>query len=98
MAVAARMDNSSAVSAPPAPFINAWPALLNREQTLAFSGLSESVLRRCEREGKISFKALGPHGSHVVPREQVETLLRCLWAEAVNEPIDDMDMGDDGDC
>ena len=74
-----------------------WPALLDNEGVAAYSGLSEAEIRRHTRAGELIWKAVGPNGAKVCPREMVDTLLRKIWADPKGSLLEDMDFGDGDD-
>lgn len=72
-----------------------WPASLDAQDAVRYSGLSPSEITRAAKEGRLTFKPLGPRGRKVCLRAQLDTLLSQLWAEMNGEPLEDMDFGDD---
>ena len=75
--------------------IRDWPASLSAREAVDYTGLSPVEIARAEREGRLTFKALGPHGRRVVLRTQLDELLTHLWATTRGDPLEDMDFGDD---
>lgn len=74
-----------------------WPAGLDAQEAVEYTGLASVEIQRAEREGHLVFKRLGPHGRKICPREQLDRLMTRLWADARGDPLDDMDFGEDGD-
>lgn len=74
----------------PMPF---WPAAMSRPLALAYTGVSEKQMREWERSGQVRFRAVGPNGAKIAPREQLEDALRRLFTG----PAEDMEFPDDGD-
>ncbi len=71
-----------------------WPAALGVSEALAYTGLSESELRRRTISGEITFKAIGPNGRKLCSREQLDLVIKPIWAGARSAPLEDMDFGD----
>ena len=73
-----------------------WPACLDLEGAVLYTGLAQAEIAKATREGRLTFKSIGPRGRKVCPRAQLDALLAHIWAEGTGEPLDDMDFGDDG--
>lgn len=73
----------------------AWPAALNRQQASAYSGLAPAFLRRLAKEGRLVFRPIGPNGSKVVLRAELDRILsENLGAEMKGTGIEeDFDFG-----
>ena len=67
-----------------------WPAGMNRETALAYTGVAEAQLRAWERAGKVNFRARGPHGAMLALRTDLDAALTDLFAASSAE---DMDFG-----
>lgn len=72
-----------------------WPASLDAQEAVSYTGLAPSEITRASREGKLTFKPLGPRGRKVCLRAQLDGLLQQIWSETSGEPLEDMDFGDD---
>lgn len=70
-----------------------WPAALKWEDALAYCALSPTQLRRLERDGAIKFLNIGPHGSKVAIRQDLDRLLSTLFAPAPSVIAEDFDFG-----
>lgn len=71
-----------------------WPAALDWEQALAYTGLAEVELKRRARGGEVTFLPKGPNGKIVARREELDALLLKIWS-ADAAASEDMDFGDD---
>ncbi len=73
----------------------AWPAALNWRQSLAYSGLAPAYLRRLVKEGKLVSRPIGPRGSNIVLRAELDRILKeILSAEMKSTGIEeDFDFG-----
>ncbi len=65
-----------------------WPAGMNREVALAYTGVAEAQLRQWERSGKVSFRARGPRGAMVALRSDLDAALADMFATTVAEDLD----------
>lgn len=65
-----------------------WPAGMNREVALAYTGVAEAQLRQWERSGKVSFRARGPRGALVALRSDLDAALADMFATTVAEDLD----------
>jgi len=72
-----------------------WPATLDARAAVDYSGLAPAEIQKAEREGRLSFKPLGPRGRKVVLRSQLDAMLATLFAARDGQPLEDMDFGDD---
>ena len=72
-----------------------WPAAMDYEMALAYTGFGEAELRRQIKAGEIKFLTVGPNGKNVTTRAQLDGALRKVWAERSPTPSEDMDFGDD---
>jgi hypothetical protein len=71
----------------------AWPAAMNRELALAYTGVSEVQLRQWEKAGKVLFRARGPMGSMLALKSQLDDALVELFAPGVADIGEDLDFG-----
>lgn len=85
------------MNAPAALILPDWPACLDLDGAIRYSGLAPSEIAKAARDGRLNFKAIGPRGRKVCRRMELDALLAHIWAEATGEPLDDMDFGADGD-
>ena len=69
-----------------------WPAAMNRETALAYTGVAEAQLRAWEKAGRVRFTPRGPKGAMLTQRSQLDDALRDLFAGDVSE---DLDFGND---
>ena len=67
-----------------------WPAAMNRDAALAYTGVAEAQLRAWERAGRVQFRARGPRGGALALRSDLDAALAHLFSE----PAEDMDFGD----
>lgn len=68
-----------------------WPACMNRETALAYTGVAETQMREWQRRGKVRFCARGPNGALLALRSDLDTAVADLFANSVAE---DWDFGD----
>ncbi|MBW6522425.1 hypothetical protein KZ810_02845 [Sphingomonas sp. RHCKR47] len=68
-----------------------WPAGMNRETALAYTGVAETQLRAWEKAGKVTFRARGPNGAAVALRVDLDAALAGLFASSAND--EDFDFG-----
>jgi hypothetical protein len=68
-----------------------WPAGMNRETALAYTGVAETQLRAWEKAGKVAFRARGPNGAAVALRVDLDAALADLFASSAND--EDFDFG-----
>lgn len=66
---------------------------MTSEAALAYTSLASSHLRRLERSGAIAFKRLGPNGSCVTPRAQLDELIGRLFEAKPGSIEEDFDFG-----
>ncbi|WCT73970.1 hypothetical protein PQ455_01675 [Sphingomonas naphthae] len=69
-----------------------WPAAMNRDAALAYTGVAEAQLRAWERANKVAFRARGPNGQKLVLRSALDAALADLFTADVSE---DLNFGDD---
>lgn len=65
-----------------------WPAALDRDAAIAFTGLGEAQVRAWERSGKVRFLPRGPKGAMVARRIDLEAALADLFTKDVAEDLD----------
>lgn len=70
-----------------------WPAAMEREAALVFSGVGDRTLCQYERLGIVRFKTVGLHGKKVAPKGDLERMLAYLFdlGQAL-PPSDDMEI------
>ncbi|WP_267395524.1 MULTISPECIES: hypothetical protein [unclassified Sphingomonas] len=59
-----------------------WPAGMNRDLALAYTGVSEGQLREWERRGLVRFRQRGPRGAAIVARADLDSALEALFGAA----------------
>lgn len=59
-----------------------WPAAMNREMALAYTGVSTEQMRDWEKTGRVRFRARGPHRSMLCLRSDLEEALASLFDTA----------------
>lgn len=59
-----------------------WPAALSYKESLLYTRLSASQLRKAIRDGDITFKPLGKNGRMIALREHLDAYLRKLFEDA----------------
>ena len=59
-----------------------WPACMNRETALAYTGVAEAQLREWESRGMVRFRQRGPRGAAIAPRADLDAALDTLFAAA----------------
>ncbi len=55
-----------------------WPAGMNREWALAYTGVAEAQLKEWERTGRVRFRSRGPNGQRIALRSDLDDALRSL--------------------
>lgn len=68
-----------------------WPAAMNRDAALAYTGVAEAQLREWERAGRVQFRARGPRGGALALRSDLDAALAHLFTAEMEE---DLDFGD----
>lgn len=68
-----------------------WPAAMNREVALAYTGVAEAQMRAWEKSAKVNFRARGPRGAMLALRSDLDAALAAMFAASVEE---DLDFGD----
>ena len=56
-----------------------WPAAMNREWALAYTGVAETQLREWERSGKVKFRPRGPKNQMVALRDELDAAVHSLF-------------------
>jgi hypothetical protein len=59
-----------------------WPAALSFRETLLYSRLSVSQLRRAIRDGDLTFKPLGTNGRKIALRAHIDAYLHKLFVDS----------------
>lgn len=70
-----------------------WPAALSWDAALAYSALSPTQLRRSERDGLIRFRKIGPNGSKIAIRQDIDRHLMRLFEPLAGDIETDFDFG-----
>ncbi len=65
-----------------------WPAGMNRELALAYTGVAEAQLREWEKAGRVNFRARGPRGAMLALRSDLDAALASLFAADLTEDLD----------
>ncbi|QNE31176.1 hypothetical protein F1C10_03965 [Sphingomonas sp. NBWT7] len=66
-----------------------WPAGMNREMALAYTGVADGQLREWERRGVVRFRQRGPRGAAIAPRADLDKALATLFGAADgDDPIE----------
>jgi len=65
-----------------------WPAAMNREAALAFTGVAESQLKQWAKVGKVRFRARGPNGQLLALKSDLEAALVEMFTAADEEDLD----------
>jgi hypothetical protein len=75
--------------------IPSWPAALNWRQALTYTGLGPAYLRKLTEQGRLVFRQIGPRGSKIVLRAELDRILtEILSAEMKSTGIEeDFDFG-----
>lgn len=71
------------------------PVALTLRQALTYTGLAPAFLRRLVKEGRLVARPIGPHGSNIVLRAELDRILsEILGAEMKSTGIEeDFDFG-----
>lgn len=75
-----------------------WPAALSYEESLLYSRLSESEIRRQTQSGALVFKPVGSNGRMVCLRSQLDEVMKKIWfaeTASITGPLEYPDFGDD---
>ena len=64
-----------------------WPAGMNRETALAYTGIGEAQLREWEKTGKVNFRPRGPKGAMLALRCDLDTALADLFNSDLAEDL-----------
>lgn len=71
-----------------------WPAAMDMETALAYTGVGERVLQEFERRHIVRFLPKGPNGRKITQRQQLDRMLDMLWDhDGALPPAEDMDFG-----
>ncbi len=65
-----------------------WPAAMNREVALAYTGVAEAQLRAWEKTGRVAFRSRGPRGGMLALRSDLDAALSHLFSPDMAEDID----------
>ena len=66
----------------------AWPAALNRDQALAYSGVAETQLREWGKRGKVRFRPRGPNGAMLCLRSDLDNALTEMFVTGSAEDLE----------
>lgn len=70
-----------------------FPETMNRELALAYTGIGASLLGEYERLGVVNFKPVGPRGSMVVRKADLQRMLTFIFERGDNlPPSEDMEL------
>jgi hypothetical protein len=62
-----------------------WPAGMNRDLALAYTGVGEAQLREWESRGLVRFRQRGPRGAAIAPRADLDAALLLLFGAPSGE-------------
>jgi predicted site-specific integrase-resolvase len=65
-----------------------WPAGLNRQGALDYSGVSEAQLREWQKRGQVRFLPRGPNGAMLCMRSDVDAALREMFINGSPEDLE----------
>ena len=65
-----------------------WPAGMNRELALAYTGVAEAQLRAWEKAGRVNFRPRGPKGAMLALRSDLDAALATLFTADMSEDLD----------
>lgn len=65
-----------------------WPAAMNREWALAYSGVAEAQMREWQKRGRVRFQPRGPHGAMLCLRSDVDAALQEMFTAGSPEDLD----------
>lgn len=69
-----------------------FPASMNREWALAYTGVAEATLQEYERLGIVKFRPVGPRGSMVARKVDLQRMLDFIFERGdALPPSEDMD-------
>lgn len=68
-----------------------WPASLDRQAAMAFTGVSETKLREWVKLGKVRFRPIGQNAAMVALRSELEVALRAEFTGATLDAAEDLD-------
>lgn len=68
-----------------------WPAALTEDEAMAYTRLSRTDITRYQREGIIRFLPHGANGTKICPRDDLDGLLKMIWAREAGRALDDME-------
>lgn len=70
-----------------------FPASMNREWALAYTGVAEATLQQYERLGIVRFRPVGPRGSMVARKSDLQRMLDFIFDRGDNlPPSEDMEI------
>ncbi|MAM41696.1 MAG: hypothetical protein CL949_25045 [Erythrobacter sp.] len=56
-----------------------WPAAMNRDWALAYTGVGSDQMKEWERAGRVRFRPRGPRGSMLALRADLDAALADLF-------------------
>jgi hypothetical protein len=67
-----------------------WPAGMNRDVALAYTGVAEAQMREWESRGIVRFRQRGPRGAAIAPRADLDAALEQLFGSVAgaDDPIE----------
>ncbi|RZL77245.1 MAG: hypothetical protein EOP66_09135 [Sphingomonas sp.] len=65
-----------------------WPAGMNRDLALAYTGVGEAQLRAWEKAGAVNFRPRGPRGAMLALRSDLDVALAALFTSIIEEDLD----------
>ena len=69
----------------PAVQYPAWPAAMNRDYALAYTGVSEVQLNEWVRAGRVKFRPRGPRGQMLALKIDLDQALMSLFGGSAGE-------------
>lgn len=67
-----------------------WPIGMNREQALAYTGVSAGQMRRWQQSDQVRFLPVGPRGSLITSRRMLDEAVRQIfrYSDDWGDPIE----------
>ncbi|SKB32868.1 helix-turn-helix domain-containing protein [Sphingopyxis flava] len=72
-----------------------WPAALDADEAVKYTRVAPAEIARAARDGRLTFRPIGPNGRKVVRREELDKFLAALFAKGAPSLLGDMDFGRD---
>lgn len=65
-----------------------WPAAMNRDLALAYTGVAETQMKEWERSGLVRFVHRGPSGQAIASRADLDAALASLFGTGAGGGIE----------